>query len=99
MLLYSLFFGFLAWLIPVSVMLIPVRIMPFAFLASLLSSAVSVISEFIDIMRRAYAGDMAGIQDTIWAVILGISVMLAVTALLNTAALIVYNKRKIKAKE
>ncbi len=92
MLLYSLSFGFLAWLIPVLVMLKPVRVKPFALLMSLLSSAVSVICEFVEIKRRAYAGDIPGILDTIGAVIFGISVMLAVTALLNTAALIVCSK-------
>lgn len=94
MLIYSLTFGLLAW--GLGLIAVCVRRKPGGLalsFGSFLCAALSATVEFFDIQRRAYAGDFAGIEDTIQAVILGVSVMFAVTLALNFAALCFSGKK------
>lgn len=93
MLIYSLAFGLLAW--GLGLIAVCVRRKPGGSVlsfGSFLCAAVSATVEFFDIQRRAYAGDFAGIEDTIRAVIIGVTVMFAVTFVLNFFAMCLNRK-------
>lgn len=89
MILYSLLFGFAAWgLAAAAIILRERRSGSTLVFISFLCASVSAVWQFFEIQKRAYAGDFAGIEDTIRAVILGVIIMLGVTLLLNFFALV-----------
>ena len=55
---------------------------------SFLCASVSAVWQFFVIQKRVFAGDYAGIEDTIRAIIIGVVVMLAVTLVLEGLALL-----------
>ena len=88
MILYSLIFGLLAWALAGAAIAVKRgRGEGALVLGSFFCAAVSAVWQFFEIQKRAYAGDFAGIEDTIRAVILGIVVMFTVTLVLNGFAL------------
>jgi len=88
MILYSLIFGLLAWgLAAAAVMRRRKGKVSALVFGSFLCASVSAVWPFFEIQNRAFAGDYAGIEDTIRAIIIGVMVMLAVTLALDFAAL------------
>ena len=54
----------------------------------------SVLFQLIDIKNRVNTGDFAGVADTIHAVLLGACVLIVITLLLNTIALVRAEKKQ-----
>lgn len=91
MLTYSLIFGLAAWALAGTAIAARGRGRGALVWGSFLCASVSALWQFFEIGKRVNAGDWAGIEDTLRAVILGVAVMLAVTLVLNFLALV---KRK-----
>ena len=88
MLTYSLIFGLAAWVLAGIAASDRSRGKGALVWGSFLCASVSALWQFLEIGKRVNAGDWAGIEDTIRAVILGVAVMLAVTLVLNFLALV-----------
>ena len=87
MLTYSLIFGLAAWVLAGIAASDRSRGKGALVWGSFLCASVSALWQFFELQKRVNAGDWAGIEDTIRAVILGVAVMLAVTLVLNFAVL------------
>lgn len=87
MLLYSLFFGLLAWALAALAIKKPRR-SAVLVTVSVLCACVSAVWQFFEVRCRALGGDFSGIMDTIDITITGVIIMLAVTLILNFIALL-----------
>ncbi len=85
MLLFSFFFGLLAWAIAGLGLAGRLRSRGLAAGASLTACALAVLAQFFEIRLRLGANDIAGLLDTIDVTIFGVAVLLLVTVLLNAA--------------
>ncbi len=94
MLLYSLTFGVLAWLIAFSGALNIIRKPLITIFTSFTLGFASVGCELLDILRRVRAGDTIGILHNAGVVVFCLGVMMAVTVILNLAAIIAYAIRR-----
>jgi len=93
-LLHSLSFGLLAWIIAILGIVNIIRKPAITLFLSLCAGTVSVMCELMEIMHRASLGDIPYILDTIGSTTFGLGVMLTVTILLNTFAVVISIKRK-----
>ncbi len=91
MLLYSLIFGLLAWLLAVISIIKPQKSSAL-ILGSFLSCSVSAVLQLFEIQKRAFAHDYNGIEDTIGVTIEGIIIMMGITLVLNFFALRARNR-------
>ncbi len=97
MILYSLTFGVFAWFIAFLGALNIIRKPLVTIFISFTLGFASVGCELLDLLRRVRAGDTIGILHTAGVVVLGLGVMMAVTVILNLAAIIAYAvRRKLK---
>ncbi len=85
MLLFSLFFGLLAWVIAGLGIAGKLRSRGLAAGASLTACSLAVLAQFFEVRLRLGANDIAGLLDTIDVTIFGVAVLLLVTILLNAA--------------
>lgn len=96
MILYSLTFGVMAWLIALFGAVNIIRKPTVTLFLSFTLGFASVASMLIDIMRRVRAEDISAIMDTAKAIVLGLGVMMTVTVMLNLTAMIAYAVRQRK---
>ncbi|MCD8146489.1 MAG: hypothetical protein LUD84_04320 [Clostridiales bacterium] len=85
MLLFSLFFGLLAWAVAGLGIAGRLRSRGLAAGASLTACSIAVLAQFFEIRLRLGGNDIAGLLDTIDVTIFGVAVLLLVTILLNAA--------------
>ena len=83
MLTYSLLLGLAAWALGAAAVAVKGRGRGALVWGSFLCAAASALWQFVEIEKRACAGDWAGVEDTIRAVMLGVAVMFAVTLALD----------------
>lgn len=92
MLIYSLIFGVLAWVLAIAA--IRMNKKSSLIIGSFLCCFVSAVWQFFDIRLRADGGDFGGIIDTIDITVIGIVIMMSITLILNSIALKLQDKHK-----
>ncbi len=88
----SLIFGLAAWIIAALGIKPVLKNSAGVLAASFSSAAISVLAQFFEFRRRINADDFAGLDDTFGITMFGLVVMMAVTIILNSIA--VLNNRR-----
>lgn len=88
----SLILGLIAWVIPLALFCRRHQATPAAVLASGTACAAALLLQLGEIAHRVAIHDCSAIIDTIGAVLLAAAVLVAVTAALNLASLLIRTK-------
>lgn len=84
----SLILGLIAWVIPFALLCRRQRAVPAATLASGTACAAALLLQLGEIAHRVAISDYSAIADTIGAIVFAAAVLVAVTIVLNLAAIL-----------